>query len=80
MTRENLTAKFASYPDVLTLVQFRELLGGIADSTARKLVNQNLVKHYMVRTTIFIPKQCAFDYIVSEHYRKYKNKLKHTID
>lgn len=30
--------KFKEYPDVITLEQSREMLGGIGDSTARKLM------------------------------------------
>ncbi len=78
--KETYTEKFLSYPDVLTLEQFRDMLGGIADSTARKLVKENRVKHFMIRTTIFIPKSSAIDYIIGTHYKTYKRKLKHRID
>ena len=49
--REKYRQKFASYPDLVNLIQFREMLGGIADSTARKLMRENRVKHYYIRTT-----------------------------
>mgnify|MGYP000862974411 FL=1 len=42
---------FKDYPDVVTLIKFREMLGGIADSTARKLVRANIVKHFYIRDT-----------------------------
>ena len=67
---------FKDYPDVVTLIQFREMLGGIADSTARKLVRANLVKHFYIRYTYMIPKKCVIDYIMSEHYAEYKHSLK----
>ena len=79
MTRFEYERAFESYPDVLTLEQFREMLGGIADSTARKLVHENRVEHFMIRTTYFIPKVRAIDYIVSRHYKKYRSKLKHRL-
>ena len=36
--KEKYRKKFAGYPDLVTLNQFREMLGGIGDSTARKLM------------------------------------------
>ena len=67
--------KFSDYPDVVTLAQFREMLGGIADKTARKLVRENTVKHYFVRGTYLIPKEWVISYLLSTHYAKYRLKL-----
>ena len=78
--KEKYASHFMDYPDVLTLEEFRDMLGGIADSTARKLVKENRVKHFMIRTTILIPKSSAIDYVTSEHYKKYQRKLKHKIE
>ena len=68
--------RFADYPDLVTLPQFREMLGGIGDVTARKLMRGNRVKHYLIRGTYLIPKPWVIDYILSEHYAEYKGKLK----
>ena len=70
---ENLCA---SYPDVVTLQEFREMLGGIGDGTARKLMRGNHVKHYYIRHTYLIPKPYVIDYVLSAHYAEYKNELK----
>ena len=67
---------FKDYPDVVTLIQFREMLGGIADSTARKLMRTNAVKHFYIRDTYMIPKKCIIEYVTSEHYEDYKKSLK----
>lgn len=67
---------FKDYPDVVTLVQFREMLGGIADSTARKLMRTNAVKHFYIRDAYMIPKKCVIDYVTGEHYAEYKHSLK----
>jgi hypothetical protein len=67
---------FKDYPDVVTLKEFRQMLGGIADSTARKLVRENRVKHFYIRDTYMIPKKCVIDYVTSEHYAEYKQFLK----
>ncbi len=74
-SRKNYEELFKAYPDVVTLIQFRKMLGGIADSTARKLVQEDHVEHFYIRDTYFIPKQCAIDYILGKHYAQYKKKL-----
>ena len=38
---------FEAYPDVVTLSEFREMLGGIGDTTARKLMRGNHVQHFV---------------------------------
>ena len=48
MNRQQLENRFASYPDVVTLPEFRQMLGGIGDSTARKLMRNNNVRHYCI--------------------------------
>jgi hypothetical protein len=80
MTRFEYERKFETYPDLLTIGQFCAMLGGIAESTARRLLQQGLVEHFMIRTTYFIPKIRAIDYIVGMHYRRYRHKLRHKID
>ncbi len=47
---------FKDYPDVVTLEQFRQMLGGIGDSTARKLMRTGRVKHFYINHTYLIPK------------------------
>lgn len=71
---------FADYPDVVTLPVFRKMLGGIGDGTARKLMQENRVEHFIIRTTYFIPKEKVIDYLLSPHYRRYKSKLHHRIE
>jgi hypothetical protein len=36
--------RFKDYPDVVTLEQFRKMLGGIGDSTASRLMRAGRVK------------------------------------
>lgn len=67
---------FEPYPDVVTLEQFRTMLGGIGDSTARKLLRGNHVKHFYIRDTYIIPKVWVIEYILSDHYAEYRQKLK----
>jgi len=74
--RESYEQQYQAYPDVVTLLQFREMMGGIADSTARKLMQENRVQHYYIKNTYLIPKTWVIDYILSKHYSKYKKELK----
>lgn len=76
MNRKQLESRFASYPDVVTLPQFRQMLGGIGESTARKLMRNNHVRHYYIRNTYLIPKTWVIDYLLGTHYEKYRRKLK----
>ena len=68
--------RFSRYPEVVTLPQFCEMLGGIGIGTARKLMQENHVRHYYIRTTYLIPKKWVIDYILGTHYAKYRLKLK----
>lgn len=76
MDKKYYTRLFEKYPDVLTLDEFRAMLGGIGDSTARKLMQENRVKHYYIRSTYYIPKEWVIEYVLSKHYATYKKKLK----
>ena len=74
-SREHYERLFEPYPDVVTLPDFKRMLGGIGDSTARKLMREKRVQHYYIRCTYLIPKECVIDYVLSDHYAEYKKKL-----
>ena len=61
---------FAPYPE------FCNMLGGIGDSTARKIMRANKVKHFYIRCTYLIPKESVIDYVMSYDYLEYSKKLK----
>lgn len=67
---------FSAYPDVVTLDQFRKMLGGLGEVQARKLMQNNHVKHFYIRGTYLIPKAHVIDYVLRTHYAKYRLKLK----
>ncbi len=48
---------FALYSDLVTVPELCNMLGGIGDSTARKLIRANKVKHFYIRCTYLIPKK-----------------------
>jgi hypothetical protein len=67
---------FKNYPDVVNIKIFREMLGGISEAAARRLMRENRVKHYFVSLTYMIPKVWIIEYVLSEDYEEYKEKLK----
>lgn len=77
--RTHFEVLFRHYPDVVTLQQFCEMLGGIADCTARKLMQGAYVEHFVIKGTYYIPKDYVIDYVLSEHYAEYDKQLKHHI-
>ena len=80
MTRHEYERRFRFYLDVVTLEELRTMLGGIGESTARKLLRAGHIQSFYIRTTYYIPKIRAIDYIVGQHYRRYRHKLRHRID
>ena len=62
--------KFANYPDLVDLLTFREMLGGIGDSFARRLIHEQRVKYTFVRPHFLISKRSIIDYILSDDYAR----------
>ena len=79
MTRKELKTLLCDYPDVVSLPEMCAMMGGIGDSTARKLLRSGRIKSLMVRSTYYIPKKCVIDYLLSDHYKMYRQELKHGI-
>lgn len=78
-SERQLKKLYADYPDVVTLKQFREMLGGISDGIARKLMQGDHVEHFVVNGTYYIPKKFVIEYVTSPHYYMLQMKLKHRI-
>lgn len=76
ITKDRLDQLYRYYPDVVSLQQMCEMLGGIADSTARKLLRGDHVEHFVIAGTYYIPKKCVIDYVLGEHYAHYSKILK----
>ena len=79
MTRQDYEKRFLTFPDVVTINEFRAMLGGIGECTARKLLRGNHVEHFYIRGTYYIPKVKVIDYLLSPYYMQYRFKLKHGI-
>ena len=79
MTKRELKKLFRDYPDLVRLPELCAMMGGIGDSTARKLLRSGQIKSFLIRSTYYIPKKCVIDYLLSDHYKMYQKELKHGI-
>ena len=75
-SRKYYEAYWSQYDDVVTLNEFRKMLGGLGVVQARRLMHENHVKHFYIHGTYLIPKANVIDYVLSSHYAKYRLKLK----
>ena len=75
--REYYEKLFQKYPDIVDTKTFCEMLGGIGITTAWKMIRGNHVKHiYYLGQAYLIPKVWVIDYIMGDHYKDFKKKLK----
>ena len=56
-------AMFADYPDVVTVKQMCEMIGGISEKTAYRLIHSGEVRHIAIGRNIRIPKVFLIDYL-----------------
>ena len=71
--RKYYEVRFAKYPDVLDTEQVRVMLGGIAIATVWKLIRRGHLRYIdYLEQCYLIPKDWLIDYILGEHYAKYK--------
>ena len=57
-------AMFSSYPDVVTVKQMCEMIGGIGEKTAYRLIHSGKVKHIVIGHSIRVPKVFLIDYLM----------------
>ena len=59
---------FKKYPDLVTVKQFQEMLGGVGICFARKLIHENRVQYIFVKPNYYISKASVITYVLSEDY------------
>lgn len=64
--KENYQLMFTSYPDVLTIVQLKEMLG-IGITLAYRLVRDNTIKALKIGREYKIPKANVISYLINEN-------------
>ena len=67
--------KFGDYPDLVDLLTFRKMMGGIGDSFARRLIRENRVKYTFIKPHYWISKKSNIDYILSDDYANRRLKV-----
>lgn len=72
--QEILSQNFRAYPDMVTLLQFREMLSGVSDNFARKLIHEKHVKSIFIKPHYYISKNSVIDYVLSEDICKKKSE------
>lgn len=64
--KENYQIMFTSYPDLLTIIQLKEMLG-IGITLAYRLVRDNTIKALKIGREYKIPKANVISYLISEN-------------
>lgn len=64
--KENYQIMFTSYPDLLTIVQLKEMLG-ISITLAYRLIRDNTIKALKIGREYKIPKANVISYLISEN-------------
>lgn len=55
---------FSDYPDVVTVKQMCEMLGGIGMKTAYSLLQNGEIKYIKIGKSFKIPKICIIEYLI----------------
>jgi len=67
--RKRYIQQFKQYPDVVSVLTFREMLGGIGDSFARKLIHEGLVKAIFIKPHYGAAGYYEYGFCISEKPR-----------
>ena len=62
-TKEAYNVLFVDYPDVVNVEQMCEMLGGICDKTAYRLLKSGKIKGFIVGRRYRIPKLNILEYL-----------------
>ena len=66
---------FLGYPELVTTKELREMLGGVCENTALKILRAKQIHHYRIRGAYRIPKECVIDYMLTEEYEKLRQAV-----
>lgn len=55
---------FSAYPDLVPMKDYRQMLGGVTEAKALRLLEQGHIKFFLVHRRHMIPKVCIIDYLV----------------
>ena len=64
--KESYTLMFTDYPDIVNLTQMRNMLGGISNSLAYRMLREKKIKSKKVGREYKIPKVNVINYVMTE--------------
>lgn len=64
--KETYSLMFTEYPDIVNLVQMKQMLGGISDSLAYRILREKEIKSKKVGREYKIPKVNVINYITAD--------------
>lgn len=62
MSKSNVM-KFSDFPDVVTVQEMCQMLGGINVKTGRRLLQENQIQHFKIGRIYYIPKAHIMSYL-----------------
>lgn len=68
--------KFFDYPDLVDLITFRQMMGGIGDTFARRLIHERRIKYFFIKPHYWIVKESVIDYLLSSDYAGRRLKVR----
>jgi len=64
--KETYSLMFTDYPDIVNLVQMKQMLGGISDTLAYRMLREKKIKSKKVGREYKIPKVNVINYITTD--------------
>ena len=64
--KETYSLMFTDYPDIVNLVQMKQMLGGISDTLAYRMLREKKIKSKKVGRKYKIPKVNVINYITTD--------------
>ena len=64
--KDTYSLMFTDYPDIVNLVQMKQMLGGISDTLAYRMLKEKKIKSKKVGREYKIPKVNVINYITTD--------------
>ena len=74
--RKRYVQQFKKYPDVVSVLTFRVMLGVLGDRFSRKLFLDGIVKAMFILPNFWIFKESIIVYVLSEDYAERRLKVR----
>lgn len=75
--RQYYEGKYASYPDVVNVLQLEQMLE-VSNNYVLPRLNKGIIKGFLVKRRYRIPKECVIDFAITDEYQKYISRKQKT--